>query len=185
MSVGIAASVAVAPAAAKEGVHATLVTAIPADARAGTSLDLSWRLFTFGPRGKHVPFSAGAVFVRLRSANGSASRESLASPTGPGLYRARVFVPDGGIGLVQIGLQGWSSGSTGTHRADVLFPITNAPVIGLGRVSLPASGRETRWFVILTAVALAFLVAGFALLVARRSQSLARRLSSSGSRPSR
>src|SRR5205823_11422378 len=56
MSLGIAASVAVAPAAAKEGVHATLVPAIPADIRAGKTVDLSWRLFTFGPRGEHVPF---------------------------------------------------------------------------------------------------------------------------------
>ena len=184
----MAGSVAALPAAAKEGVQATLLSRIPAHPRAGTRLEVSWRLFSIGPHHRRVPFTAGAIVLRLRSATGSTSNESFASSAGHGIFRASVVVPKGGLGRIQIGMRGWTSGPDGTHRSDMLFPITNAPAIDLGRVSIPASGRETHWLVILTAAIPLLLVLGLAAFlvrkIGRRGQALGR-LSSSGSRPLR
>jgi hypothetical protein len=180
----VAVSVAVLPASAKEGVRATLLSSIPAHPRAGARLEVSWRLFEVGPHHRRVPFTAGAIVLRLRSATGSTSNETFASSAGPGIYRATVVVPKGGLGRIEIGMRGWSSGPSGTHRADLLFPITNAPMIDLGQVNLPASGRGTHWLAIVTAAVPALLALGLVFLVARRRQALGF-FSSSGSRPSR
>jgi len=183
----MAGSVAVLPAAAKEGVRATLLSRVPAHPRAGTRLEVSWRLFSIGPHHRRVPFTAGAIVLRLRSATGSTSNESFASSAGPGIFRASVVVPKGGLGRIQIGMRGWTSGPDGTHRSDMLFPITNAPAIDLGRVSLPASGQETHWLVILIAAIPLLLVLGLAAFLVRQRGRLGQalgRLSSSGSKPS-
>jgi hypothetical protein len=60
------------------------------------------------------------VFVRLRSALGGRPTTGFATPDAhpQGRYDARVAVPEGGIGGVQIGLRGSS---------DVLFPLENDP----------------------------------------------------------
>jgi hypothetical protein len=152
--------VAALPAAGKEGVEATLLTRIPLDAPAGTRLEVAWRL-AYPDHGRRRPFGAGGVFVRLRSAGGGSAETGFAS--GDGDYRATAVVPEGGIGDIQIGLQGWTSGPGGTRESDLLFPITNDPLPGAARVSAP--GRHTgwpSWIVVLVAaplVALAVLVA--------------------------
>src|SRR5919204_4974635 len=128
---GAAAALIAAPAAkAKENVKATLITPIPLDAPAGTELRVAWRLFSVGENGERKPFGANGVFVRLLSASGAASEEGVA-PSGSyrtGEYQATVVVPKGGMRDVQLGLQGWVSDANGTHRSDLIFPITNDPV---------------------------------------------------------
>jgi hypothetical protein len=117
--------VAVFPAAGKEGVEATLLTKIPLDAPARTRLQVAWRL-TYLDHGRRHPFGANGVFVRLTSAAGASAETGFAS--GNGAYRATVAVPEGGIGDVEIGLQGWTNGAAGTRESDLVFPITNALV---------------------------------------------------------
>jgi hypothetical protein len=127
-------------AGAKDGVKATLTTGIPLDAPAGTQLRVAWRLFAVDENGQRRPFGASGVFVRLGSATGAETREGFAPvgnrPTG-GEYEAVVVVPKGGVGDVEIGLLGWRSDATGTHRGDAIFPITNDPLPGAPRVSSP------------------------------------------------
>jgi hypothetical protein len=142
--------VAALPAAGKEGVEATLLTRIPLDAPAGTRLEVAWTL-TYLDHGRRRPFGAGGVFIRLRSAAGGRAETEFAS--GDGDYRSTVVVPKGGIGDVQIGLQGWTSGPGGTRESDLLFPISNDP--------LPGAARSDRgwpsWIVVLVAAPLGVL----------------------------
>jgi hypothetical protein len=150
LATAAAALVAALPAAGKEGVQATLLTRIPLDAPAGTRLEVAWRL-TYREHGRRRPFGANGVFVRLESAAGASAETGLTSGTGD--YRATVVVPEGGIGDVQIGVRGWTSGPSGTHESDALFPITNDP--------LPGAARSDRgwpsWIVVLVAAPLAVL----------------------------
>lgn len=117
---------AVLPAAGKDGVQATLVTRIPLDAVVGARLEVAWTLVYVDERGRRRPFGGGGMFVRLLSASGAPPVTALAHGK-PGCYAATVRVPKGGIRAVQIGIPSWSSGPTGTQRADWLFPITNDP----------------------------------------------------------
>src|SRR4051812_2049141 len=138
------------PAAAKEGTRATLSTAIPLDATAGTHLKVSWSLAYRDEHGRLRPFGANAVFVRLLSSTGAGAKTSYA-PLGDysdGRYTATVAVPDGGIRDVQIGLRGFTSGANGTRNGDMLFPITNDPLPGVARVVTPAGTDWWRWIVV-------------------------------------
>jgi hypothetical protein len=158
LAAAAAALVAALPAAGKEGVEATLLTKIPLDAPAGIRLEVAWRLI-YLDHGRRRPFGAGGVFVRLRSAAGASAETGFAS--GDGDYRATVVVPEGGIGDVQIGLQGWTSGPAGTRESDALFPITNDPLPGAAARS--DTGWPS-WIVFLVAAPLAVL----AVLVVRQ-----------------
>jgi hypothetical protein len=160
VSIGALALVAALPAAAKEGVEATLTSSIPLDAPAATRLQVSWTL-AYVEDGKRRPFGAGGLFVRLRSRSAAKAETAFASGD-RGTYRATVVVPEGGIGDIEFGLVGWQSGENGTRRADRIFPITNDPLPGELRVSSPVSaapdggdGSTTVWVVILLGVALA------------------------------
>jgi hypothetical protein len=128
--------VGTAPAAAKEGVKATLETSIPLDAAAGTPLELAWTLASVDEDGRPQPFGAGGIFVRLSSASGTGAQTAFARGD-TGDYRATVLVPTGGIGDVQIGIRGFADG----RPSDLLFPITNDPLPGVGRVAASASSR--------------------------------------------
>jgi hypothetical protein len=141
---GAAAVVAAPPASAKEDVKATLITAIPLDAPAGTELEVAWRLFYLDEKGKRQPFGASGLFVRLLSASGAASEEGAASSRAhdTGEYEATVLVPDGGIHDIELGLAGWVSDANGTRRSDLIFPITNDPVPRPGAITSAAPGRS-------------------------------------------
>lgn len=181
LGVAALALVAALPAAAKEGVQATLRSSIPLDAPAGTKLKVAWRLFYVQEHGPRRPFGANGVFVRLISASGAAAEGT--APTGPyrtGEYAAPVVVPEGGIADVEVGLMGWQSGEGGTRRADALFPITNDPLPG-ARAAASASGDagtdevgtdSTTWVVMLVA---SLALASAALAVARRASTRRRR----------
>jgi hypothetical protein len=160
----VAALVAAAPLAAKEGVKATLTTPIPLDAKPGTPLKVGWTL-AYQEDGKRHAFGAGGVFVRLLSASGGKTETAYASQT-TGEFTATVTVPDGGIGDVQIGLMGIRSDATGTHYAPGFFPITNDPLPGKLHVFSEDSGPSKALIAVVAAVLLA--LTALAALVARR-----------------
>jgi len=165
--------VAALPAAAKEGVHATLETAIPLDAPAGTHLKVRWKLGYADENGVRRPFGANGVFVRFLSGTGAGVTTGFA-PSGAyenGRFSATVVVPEGGIRDVQVGLRGFTSGANGTHNADQLFPITNDPMPGVARVhALPARTNWARWVLVavILGAALAVVVSGGIALARRR-----------------
>jgi hypothetical protein len=129
--------VAALPAAAKEGVEATLERSIPLDAPAGTRIDVAWTLAYPDEQEKRQSFGAGGLFVRLLSASGAEPETAFAGGD-RGTYRATVVVPEGGIGDVELDLVGWQSDDSGTRRADAIFPITNDPLPGAARLLGPA-----------------------------------------------
>jgi hypothetical protein len=163
-----AAFLAAQPAAAKDGVKATLSTPIPLDAGAGTSVRIGWSLASRDEQGRSRPFLASAVFVRLLSRTGAGASTVYVSPDSDtaGSYSASVTVPDGGIRDVQIGLRGFTSGANGTHNADVVFPITNDPLPGVPGVVTPSGRNWTSWIVAvaLGAALLVVAIAAFATL---------------------
>jgi hypothetical protein len=134
-----------APAAAKEGVRATLTTAVPLHASPGTTVKVVWTLTYRDEHGRTQPFGAGAVYVRLLSATGAGAKTSDATSLGKGRYSATVAVPRGGIRDVQIALHGFTSGANGTRNADVFFPITNDPLPGIAPVGASDVGTHTGW----------------------------------------
>jgi hypothetical protein len=168
--------VAALPAAAKEGVKATLTTSIPLDAPAGTRLHVAWTLAS----ADGTPFGAGGIFVRLVSASGAGAETAFASAY-TGEYTATVRVPEGGIGDVEIGIRGFTSGPTGRHRADVVFPITNDPVPGTARVVAAHSARgPTIWIYVLVVGSLCALAVLAVALVWRKNSSGAARSATRG-----
>jgi hypothetical protein len=176
----IGAGVAALPAAGKEGVEATLATKVPLDAEPGTRLRLAWRLTYAEGRQERRPFGANGVFVRLVSASGARAETGMAPPGSyaRGRYSAAVVVPDGGIGDVEVGLQGWTSGAGGTRRSDLLFPITNDPLPGSLRIASPLSqqaapeperGGSKAWIAVVGLASL-LAVGGVSAVVARRGR---------------
>src|SRR5579864_3667846 len=115
----LAALVLAPVAGAKDGVHATLTTPLPAYAAAGTKLMVT---FVLRDATGH-PFNAEHVFVKVicptKDATSIAFASRMAHPTGR--YRIVATMPTGGLGTIRIGLRGWNT--TG-NTADVYFPIT-------------------------------------------------------------
>src|SRR5687767_15244079 len=110
---------------AKEGVNARLLTPLRTGAAPGEQLAVAWALAGTDEHGRHQPFNAIGVFVRLLSATGGRPTIGFATPDAhpQGRYDAQVAVPKGGIGGVQIGLRGSSDGGP----SDELFPLANDP----------------------------------------------------------
>jgi len=119
--------VGMAPAAVgKEGVRARLVTPVPLAAAPGAKVTIVWTL-SYDDRGHRRRFGAGGVFVRLLSASGGRSVDSLDTRGRRGRYSARVRVPRGGIGGIRIGLEGTRYSKGRAEQADIFFPIVNSP----------------------------------------------------------
>jgi LPXTG-motif cell wall-anchored protein len=87
-----------------------------------------------------------------------------------------VLVPTGGIGDVQIGIRGFADG----RPSDLLFPITNDPLPGVGRVAAPTSRQaspdepgtgSTTWIFIVAAGGLTTLALFAVALMRRRNAS--------------
>jgi hypothetical protein len=160
------------PAAAKEGVEATLTSNVPLRAEPGTRLTVRWTL-SYVEAGKRHPFEAGGLYVRLRGASRTQAETAWAGGD-RGSYWANVTVPKGGIGDIQFGLVGWQTDARGSRRADAIFPIANDPLPGDLRASNPggSDGRGPSpaiWFLILAGAALAT-AAVLRRLVRRRPQ---------------
>lgn len=176
------------PAAAKDGVQATLTTSVPLDANPGPRLAIAWRL-AYVEAGKRRLFGGFGVFVGLLSASGAAAETGFADEDG-GDYTATVAVPEGGIGDVEIGIRGYTSGYTSRRRSDLLFPIANDPLPGVARIASPApaqpgserpqSGRRT-W--ISAAVAASLIATGVAFVVAALRKPRRRPVVQAGVRP--
>jgi hypothetical protein len=107
----------VQPAATKDGVRATLTSAIPSHASAGMHIVVAFTLRD--PDGR--PFNAERVFVKLICPTRDASSIAFASlgSHADGRYRVVAIAPAGGLGSIRIGLRG---------STDVYFPITNNPL---------------------------------------------------------
>jgi hypothetical protein len=109
---------------AKDNAQAELDAAIPRDAGPGTELDVAFRAWV-PDGGKDWPFSGLAVFIRLTSPDGKASTEAAAHQdrSVPGRYTATVVIPDGGVGLVEVGMFGESCVNEVCTRSDLMFAL--------------------------------------------------------------
>jgi hypothetical protein len=132
---------------AKEDVRATLVGGLDRDARPGEPITVAWKLADAEGR----PFGAGGLFVRLRSAAGGWPVTAVTD--GSGRFTVRIAVPEGGIGGIEFGLQGWRTAAGETTRADVLFPLVNDPFAAApARPAAPAEDdRKSPWLPVLIA----------------------------------
>lgn len=162
-----AALVAALPAAAKEGVKATLQTPVPLDAKPGSKLTVTWTL-AFTENGKQHFFGAGGVFVRLLSATG-AKTETADAPGYSNPFTATVTVPEGGIGDVRIGLHGFTT----FGPSDEIFPITNDPVPGFRHAYWTPTSSTSTWLLVVIAGAAFALCAAGAVAMTRRKPAAA------------
>ena len=109
-------------AAAKGGALVSLETPIPQDADPGTTIDLAWRAW-IPDAGTDWPFSGSPVFIRLVSADGGRSTETIGreNPPGSGHYEATIAIPSGGVRRVEVGLFGESCVDGTCTRSDLPF----------------------------------------------------------------
>ena len=121
-AVVLATLVAAAVAPSKNVARAHLASAVPLDARPGTTIRVEWTVDVPDDRGGRVPFGASQMFVRLVSARGVRSTMGF-TDTVAGRNVADVRVPTGGIGAIRVGLRG---------TTDVEFLLTNNPFLTPG-----------------------------------------------------
>ncbi len=162
-----------APALAKEGAEAKLDTAIPRDAGPGSTIDVGWSVF-YDVDGKQEPVYGSPVYIRLVSSDRTTSTEVMGTetPAGSGHYTASIEVPRGGIGEIVVGMIGESCDANGCQRSDMIFPLTDDPLVSgaapaVAPVSTTPIGAE---LLPIVAIGLAVGVAGAlaALLLGRR-----------------
>ena len=139
--------------AAKGGALASLETPIPPDADPGTKIDVAWRAW-MPDAGTDWPFSGLPVFIRLISADGGRSTETMGreSPAGSGQYEATIAIPSGGVGRVEVGLFGESCVDGTCTRSDLMFelledqrvpqPAAALPVVPLKSAADPPAVRS-------------------------------------------
>ena len=120
-------AVATFPVAAKEGIHATVHTIIPAHSEEGNELDVSW---TLADEESGRPFNASTVFIRLIGPTG-VSTEAFARDAAhsDGHYKATVKVPKGGVEGIEIGVAGTMTDREGhSERSDWVMALANDPI---------------------------------------------------------
>ena len=112
------------PVLAKEGAEAKLDTALPRDAEPGSTIDVGWSVFMI--EGDETP-----VYVRLVGPDGTSTTEVMGTevPAGSGHYTASIEVPAGGIGEVIVGMVGEACTADGCQRSDMIFPLTDDPLV--------------------------------------------------------
>jgi len=122
----LSALAAAPPATAKEDVRAQLVSQLALDARAGTTITVTWRLY-YKQDGRRRPFGASDLFVRLRSATGARATKAYGDGRN-GRYTARIKVPRGGMAGIRFGLDGIRMFPDGRQEpAPMYFPLDNDP----------------------------------------------------------
>ena len=95
-----------APAAAKEGAQAHLLSKLPAHPVPGTWVVVRWRVDVPGPDGKRQPFGGSYMFVKLIGKGDSTlAYANQALHYGPP-YGTRIRVPRGGIRAIRFGIMG-------------------------------------------------------------------------------
>lgn len=151
----------------KEGVKARLTTPLPLGASPGQTITVAWTLSDVDEQGVQRPFNAIGVFVRLHSASGGAATMAFATTDAHplGRYAARVTVPNGGIGGVEIGLRG---------TTDVVFPLENDPLAvraaaPVARAREATSGSSLPTLLALASVLAILSIAGVLGFLARRA----------------
>ena len=132
-------------AAAKDGALASLETPIPPDADPGTKIDVAWRAW-MPDAGTDWPFSGSPVFIRLVSADGGRSTETMGreSPPGSGRYEATIAIPSGGVGRVEVGLFGESCVERHLHALRPPVRAPGGPARSAGGGSSPGCARRDR-----------------------------------------
>jgi hypothetical protein len=113
------------PPAARNWVQATLTSPVR-HAPPGSTIVIRWKLWSRAQNGQLVPFNAIGLFARIVNPAHTQATTAPAHGRG-GRYSARIRVPPGGIGRLQVGISGWAVGPTGRKPAPNLFPITNYP----------------------------------------------------------
>jgi hypothetical protein len=95
------------------------------DAKPGKRITVAWEISLAGAqaaRGDDDRF-----YVRLLSKTGARSTHAYGRFRGDS-YLARVRVPRGGVGDIEIRLKGWMITPGAKRRADMLIPIANDPL---------------------------------------------------------
>ena len=121
-AVAVVALACAAPAAAKEGAQAHLLTPLPRDARPGSVISIRWTVDVPGANGTRAPFSAIGMFVRLRGTGGAVVTATAQQMEGPP-YSVRIRVPRGGIRVIRFGLMGTSCRPSGCGPSPMYFPL--------------------------------------------------------------
>ena len=128
---GLIASLSLAlPSLAKEGAEARLDTALPRDAQPGSTIDVGWSVFSIEGE-QTYPVYGSPVYIRLVGPDGTSATEVMGKevPSGSGHYTASIKVPDGGIGQVIVGMIGDACTADGCQRSDMIFPLTDDPLV--------------------------------------------------------
>ncbi len=96
----------------KEGVSVTLVAPIPGDAQPGTIVPV---FFTMTAISDDVgsPLVGASVFFRLHGPGGASTEAPGVEQATPGLYKALIEIPAGGIGSAEFGIRGPAKTATG------------------------------------------------------------------------
>ena len=123
------------PPVARNWVQATLIAPIPRSAPRGSTVTVRWKLWSLDQHGKVAPFDAAELFARIvNPARTQATTAPARCENGrraiychSGHFFARIRVPRGGIGRIQVGIIGYSDASGSLKPAPNLFPITNYP----------------------------------------------------------
>jgi hypothetical protein len=123
------------PPVARNWVQATLIGPIPRSAPAGSAVTVRWKLWLRDQNGKVMPFGAAELFARIvNPARTHVTTAPARCHTGrravychDGRFYARIRVPSGGIGRIQVGIIGYSDAGGSLKAAPNLFPITNYP----------------------------------------------------------
>lgn len=166
------------PALAKEDAEAKLDTAIPRDAQPGSTLDVGWSVYSISGDTQE-PLYGSPIYIRLVAPDGTTSTEAMGTetPRGSGHYTASIEVPAGGIGKVIVGLVGEACDANGCARSDIIFPLTDDPLVtGSASVVAPSTSAPTATtpvgdlLVPIIAIGVAFALAGAlaAMIVGRR-----------------
>lgn len=161
------------PALGKEGAEAKLDTAIPRDAEPGSTIDVGWSVLSI-VEDRQEPVYGSPVYIRLVAPDRTDSTEVMGTeqPSGSGHYVASIDVPAGGIGEVIVGMVGEACSDGMCQRSDLIFPLTDDPLVTGEAPSVPAPATTPIWTQLQPLVAIG---TGFALLGALAALVLGRR----------
>jgi hypothetical protein len=108
---------------AKEGATVALTDPIPRNAAPGSTLTVEFTVMVPGDNGP-TPMIGSPVFVRLIAPDRSSTEGFGTEDRGrPGMYRAEVVVPAGGIASAEFGLRGSSYTNGQSERSDIMFVV--------------------------------------------------------------
>ncbi|HLB04316.1 MAG TPA: hypothetical protein VJK66_04800 [Gaiellaceae bacterium] len=169
--------VALAPAAAKEGVQATLDSPAALRGAPGDTISVGWTLGGIDG-GERYAFNAEGIFLRLLDASGGEPVTAFAEQGPIGHYVAEATLPAGGLGGVQIGLLGTVERDGVSKPSEVFFPVVNDPFREeASRAGAPASAAPSggsafpAWAIALAAAGGALALLAAARLAARAAAS--------------